>query len=91
MNLNRLVLLSIVFAFLGTEVNAQWIQTNGPIHNNKTGSLAVSGANLYAGTDSGGVYLSTNSGTVWSSMNVGLTQCSEFSIHLNQHLEPSPA
>ena len=35
-------------------------------------ALAVSGTNLFAGTD-GGVFLSTNNGTSWTAVNTGLT------------------
>jgi len=36
-------------------------------------SLAVSGTNIFAGTNRGGVFLSTNNGTSWTQVNNGLT------------------
>jgi photosystem II stability/assembly factor-like uncharacterized protein len=50
---------------------AQWVQTNGPF-GRTVFSLAVSGSNIFAGTDSG-VFLSTNYGTNWTAVNSGLT------------------
>ena len=58
---------------------AQWIQTNGPYGGSIT-SLAISGANLFAGTASGGVFLSTNNGTSWTAVNNGLTTTSVSSL-----------
>ncbi len=51
---------------------AQWVQTNGPYGGN-VGCFAVSGTNLFAGTDYSGVFLSTNNGTSWTEVNSGLT------------------
>ena len=50
---------------------AQWVQTGGP-SSGYVLSLAVSGSNIFAGTDSG-VFLSTNDGTNWTAVNSGLT------------------
>jgi hypothetical protein len=36
-------------------------------------AFAISGTNLFAGTDGGGVFLSTNNGTSWTQVNNGLT------------------
>ena len=65
--------LVVVFCQLTTAnpLHAQWIQTNGPYGGNVY-SFAVSGTNLFVGTD-GGVFLSTNSGTSWTEVNSGLT------------------
>ena len=41
--------------------------------NSNVRALAVSGTNLFAGTDGGGVFLSTNNGTSWTAFNIGLT------------------
>jgi photosystem II stability/assembly factor-like uncharacterized protein len=64
-----LVLLTLDSAML----NAQWVQTNGPGGGN-VACFAVSGPNLFAGTENGGVYLSTDNGTSWTEVNDGLTQ-----------------
>ncbi len=49
---------------------AQWVQTNGPF-GGEIGCLAVSGANLLAGADGGGIFVSTNNGVSWSTRNSG--------------------
>src|SRR5262245_14949036 len=66
-----LFLLSCIFATTNT-LEAQWIQTNGP-DGGFVVSLTVSGPNLLAGTNGGGVFLSTNHGTSWTAVNNGLT------------------
>ena len=48
----------------------QWTQTNGP-YGGKIFSLAISGNNIFAGTN-GSVYLSTNNGISWNQKNSGL-------------------
>ncbi|MBU1299414.1 MAG: T9SS type A sorting domain-containing protein, partial [Bacteroidetes bacterium] len=40
----------------------------------------VSGTNLFAGTDGGGVFLSTNNGTSWTAVNTGLTYTDVLSL-----------
>jgi len=50
---------------------AQWVQTNGP-GGGTVNCFAVSGTNLFAGTDGGGVFLSTDNGTNWTAVNNGL-------------------
>jgi hypothetical protein len=52
-------------------LHAQWIQTNGP-YGGFVYSYALSGTNLFAGTE-GGVFLSTNNGTTWTAASTGLT------------------
>jgi hypothetical protein len=46
-------------------------------------SLAVGGANLFAGTFGGGVCLSTNTGTSWSAVDSGLTNGNILSFAVN--------
>jgi hypothetical protein len=56
--------------FRSTDNGASW----DSVHVVSTYALAVSGANLFAGTDYfGGVFLSTNNGTSWTQVNAGLT------------------
>ena len=65
----------VLTAFLSAwsfQADAQWVQTNGP-YGGDVWSLAVSGTNLFAATNSGGVFLSTNNGTSWTAVNNGLT------------------
>ncbi|MHB8581591.1 MAG: hypothetical protein ACYDA4_17240 [Ignavibacteriaceae bacterium] len=48
--------------FYTAEVNAQWVQTNGP-YGGHTTALAVDSNNvIYQGTNSGGIFTSTNMG-----------------------------
>jgi hypothetical protein len=42
--------------------------------------LAISGANLFAGTDSGGVFLTTDNGNSWTQVNGGLTYPTVYSF-----------
>jgi len=55
---------------------AQWVQTSGP-----TGcdilALAVSGTNLFAGTEGDGVFLSTDNGASWTAASSGLPEDTE--------------
>ena len=66
--------LAVVFCLFTTTnpLLAQWIQTNGPYGGHIT-AFAVSGTNLFAGTDRGGLFLSTNNGTSWTAASTGLT------------------
>jgi hypothetical protein len=50
-----------------------WSQANTGLPDTTVIAFAVSGTNLFAGTDGGGVYLSTNYGTNWIRVNDGLT------------------
>jgi len=59
--------------------NAQWVQTNGP-YGGSVACLAISGTNLFAGTESGGVFVSTNNGATWTAVNTGLTYKSVFAL-----------
>ena len=65
--------------FLSTDNGARWTAVNNEFPKDPddttvygyVNALAVSGANLLAGTDFAGVYLSTNSGASWISVNDG--------------------
>lgn len=70
--MKRIVSLLAMFLFLGTISLAQWVQTTLPGFNGTSHALLVSGTNLFAGTDSGGVFLSTNNGTSWTAVNTGI-------------------
>ena len=60
-------------------VNAQWVQTSGP-GGGTVYCFTVSGTNIFAGTDGGGVYRSTNNGSSWTSINYGLTNLTVFAL-----------
>ena len=69
-----------------TQVLSQWIQTNGP-YDGPVQALAVSGCNLFVGTDRAGVYLSTNNGVSWKAVNNGLRRDVEFqNVHALEFL-----
>ncbi|MCK7528688.1 MAG: hypothetical protein MZV64_69590 [Ignavibacteriales bacterium] len=59
--------------FLSTNNGTSWTAVNTGLTNTNVRALAVSGTNLFAGTDGGGVFLSTNNGTSWTAVNTGLT------------------
>jgi hypothetical protein len=54
------------------DAKAQWTQINAGLTNTYVNALAVSGTNLFAGTESG-VFRSTDSGTSWIAASAGLT------------------
>ncbi|HEX9970745.1 MAG TPA: regulator, partial [bacterium] len=71
-NILRFLFVALLLSIRMNPLYAQWTQTNGP-YGGRVNSLAVSGTNLFAGTDGGGVFLSTNKGTNWTAVNTGLT------------------
>ena len=53
----------------------QWVQTKWCYpFGCSVQCFAISGTNLFAGTDVGGVFLSTNNGINWTAVNSGLTK-----------------
>jgi len=72
---------AIVVLLRAQNLQAQWIQTNGP-YGGTIYCFAVNGSNLFAGTF-GGVFLSTNNGTSWTAVNTGLTNTSVLSLAVN--------
>jgi photosystem II stability/assembly factor-like uncharacterized protein len=58
------MLLSIII-ILPNQIRAQWVQTNGPFGYGSVTCLAVSGSNIFAGTNQGNVFLSTDCGASW--------------------------
>ena len=64
------LLLLISFALTINSVKAQW-QSNGP-YGAIINCLAVSGSNIFAGTNGEGVFLSSNNCTSWTQVNKGL-------------------
>ena len=66
----------VVVIFVGaitTQLIGQWVQTSGYGNGATITALAVSGTNIFAGTDNG-VYLSTNNGTNWTAVNSGFAK-----------------
>jgi hypothetical protein len=67
------------FSFLLTQICfAQWVQTNKPCSETIL-CFAVSGSNLFAGTNNG-VFRSSDNGTSWSEVNSGLTDLNVHSL-----------
>ncbi|MBK7868352.1 MAG: hypothetical protein IPJ75_15960 [Ignavibacteriales bacterium] len=49
--------------YISTNNGTSWNAVNNGLTNSNVSALDVSGTNLFAGTNGGGVYLSTNNGT----------------------------
>jgi hypothetical protein len=72
-------LLLILWALMASQIVAQdfWQQTNGP-YGGYVSCFAVSGTNVFAGTDGGtlqdgaGVFISSDNGASWAPVNTGL-------------------
>ena len=65
--------------FLSTNNGTSWSAVNSGLTNNVVQAFALSGMNLFAGTEDG-VFLSTNNGASWTSVNAGLTGSEVLSI-----------
>ena len=62
--------------FLSTDNGTNWSTINNGLLYRNVNAVAVSGSNIFAGTESGGVFLSDNDGTSWTEINSGLPQSS---------------
>ncbi|MBX2989847.1 MAG: T9SS type A sorting domain-containing protein [Bacteroidetes bacterium] len=58
--------------FFSADSGASWTAVNTGLTTPYFRSIAVSGTNLFAGSDGNGIFLSTNNGTSWSEVNTGL-------------------
>lgn len=78
------IYLIFLFIIFSSSVRGQWIKTGGPF-GGKVNCFAVSGSNVFAGTNNNGVFISTNNGISWNPVNNGLTSLSItcISIDLN--------
>ena len=70
----------LLSAFIAVSASAQW--TTSGLSGKFVEALAVSGTNLFAGTDAG-VFLSTNNGTSWTETNTGLTNTFVHALAVN--------
>jgi photosystem II stability/assembly factor-like uncharacterized protein len=68
--------------FLSTDNGTTWTAVNDGLTNTHVYSLAMSGMNLFAGTNNG-VFLSTNYGTSWAAVNIGLSNLEVQAIAVN--------
>ena len=79
--MKKLILLTMVVLSVNI-VSAQWIQTNGP-YGGYIISIAISGTNIFAGTDGGGVFFSSDNGANWTAVNNGLTNTNVHSLAIS--------
>ena len=63
----------MMLSLVGLSTYAQWEQTNGPYGGQEVECLAVSGTNIFAGTNGEGIFFSNNNGNTWTAVNNGLT------------------
>ncbi len=66
------IILSFALVLFGSDLQAQWVQTNGP-YGGHINCFAVNGTSIFAGIYYGGVFLSTDNGSIWPAINKGLT------------------
>ncbi len=84
LNLMKLIILfAIIHLLLGSNASAQWTAVNNGLNNWYVVPLSVSGVNIFAGTNGGGVFLSTDNGSSWTSVNNGLNHLDVFSLATN--------
>jgi len=57
--------------FKSTNNGNNWTQVNNGLTNISVYELAISGNNIFAGTDGGGVFLSSDTGSNWTQLNSG--------------------
>src|SRR5436309_1385486 len=75
----RFVLCAVTLTLAQSAAITQWVPTGCP-STEFTMALAVSGTNVFAGAQIGGVCFSSDNGTTWSAVNTGLTNTSVFSL-----------
>lgn len=64
----------IALSILPATSEAQWIHANTGLTDNYVSTIVVSGTNLFAATNAGGVHLSTNQGASWTPVNSGMSE-----------------
>ncbi|MDD5673541.1 MAG: hypothetical protein PHC61_05230 [Chitinivibrionales bacterium] len=77
---NCIVGIGLLILFPQMASSAQWSSVSTPFDWNSTNAFAVSGTNLFAGTQNYGVYLSTDNGANWTQKNSGLTNTTVLSF-----------
>jgi hypothetical protein len=77
------VLFILNSSFLITNCFCQWVQVSNGMGNQIVYSLAYSGNNIFAGTDSNGVYLSTNNGTNWTQTSLNNREVDAIAVNGN--------
>ncbi|OGU14821.1 MAG: hypothetical protein A2X61_01615 [Ignavibacteria bacterium GWB2_35_12] len=71
--MKKLFILSFLFLFLSfISSYSQWVQI-GKLGDYSVDALAISGNNIFAGIQGGGIFLTTNLGANWKEINNGIT------------------
>ena len=73
--INIIYFLIILFQFLFSDLNAQWVKTNTQFNSQfykNVWALTVNGKYLFAGTNNLGIYRSSDDGNNWTQINNGL-------------------
>jgi hypothetical protein len=65
---------------LNSSSGISWSAINKGLTNKAIRSLAVSGTNIFAGTNGGGIFRSTDTGANWAAINTGLTNMNVYAI-----------
>jgi hypothetical protein len=68
---------------LSTNSGNSWNIINTGLTHDTILSLAISGANIFAGSTEGSVFLSNNNGASWSPVSIGLTTARVFSLAIS--------
>lgn len=74
-NLIKIYFFIICFFCSLNVLHAQWVKTSFPTNNNNSlgiTSFAISGTNIFVGTNASGIFLSTDNGASWDTVNSGL-------------------
>ncbi|HMN48501.1 MAG TPA: T9SS type A sorting domain-containing protein [Ignavibacteriaceae bacterium] len=75
--MKKIVLVIGLITFYSFQLNAQWIQSNGPYYNNQLispSAITFNGSNIFTGTiQAGSIFKSSDNGTNWTLTNTGIT------------------
>lgn len=75
--MKKTVLILGLITFYSLELNAQWIQSNGPYYNNQLispSAITFNGSDIFTGTiQAGNLYRSSDNGSNWILTNTGIT------------------
>jgi len=80
--MKKIVVLTLI-ALRAISVYSQWTQVNTGLTDTSVISLAVSGTNVFAGTDMHGIFISNDNGDHWTSASNGLTNMSITAIAIS--------
>ena len=80
--MKKVIVLTLI-ALRAVSVYSQWTQVNTGLSDTSVIALAVSGTNIFAGTDMHGVFVSNDNGNHWTSASTGLTNMSITAIAIS--------